>query len=234
MPYDVTMLSACTSVRSEIEKVIYQHITFNIYAYAEKPIESRYKQRDDLALTRFRKVHLNMHIQQYHELSHDCFDDTSEFAAFLRYAGSILASRTDNSPIDLIIDFHDQPLQMSDELIKFCGPFWRFLDSSHKFLGISSRYFSKEIKSIWLRMKCRKMISHWQSELQIQAPNVKVATNAEQDGFEVLGKLVGASSVYFKIPGARVQGRIWINGKGDGLIHAVTPGWDGSDLDTYV
>lgn len=151
----------------------------------------------------------------------------------LSHVQSITASRVDKSIIHLNVKFHHEnkcaywrrPRRRRNRI-----PSWSFFDKSHKFQG-SVHELPSEMLAVWFRMKFREMVSRWTSELQLQAPNGKVETNAEEGGFEVRAKRAG-SQFHFKVPLARLQGIVGIKKKGTGFTYKVTPGWDDSDLDT--
>jgi hypothetical protein len=230
----VPILTTFSAVCSEALNVMYQHTNFNIYFHNKETKSVGDQERDDLALTRFRELRLTVFLGRNY--SYNTFQDASNLQTFFSRVRSLLANRTDNGVINLRIEFLDR------SALRFVGleifrraTIWDTFDPSHKFEGSNKRELVKEVEAAWCRAHTRELVTRWRSELQFQAPNVKLETNAERDGFEVRVKRVSSTLVHFKVSGARIQGRIGIFPHRDKrLIYSLTPGWDDSDLGTYV
>lgn len=232
----VPMLTTCTTIRRELETVLYKTTVFNIY-FHENHFENStgYEKRDDLALSMFNNINIQMHLTRPWDL--EPIEEGSKIAGFWSRAELILRNRTENSPINLDLNFCDTYMLSIAYLPRELRlRSWSFHDSSHKFQASTVQSFEKEMRSLWQRLRLYRMVSGWRSKLQVLAPNVNMATNLDNSEFEVRGKHVDARSVYFKVPTARVQGSICLE-KNEGewkLVYEFIPGWDDSDLDTYV
>lgn len=227
----VPMMTTCTAIYQELETVLYKTAAFQIYFWDEEIENSTgYEKRDDLALTKFNNLNIQVYLRNNIGIDH--FDEEGRVAVFLSHIQSVLASRIDNSVIKLNVHFHHKVDFHEEVRARLHGEqVWSFLDKSRKF---NTNERSTEVGGFWSRMKLRELVSHWKSEVHFQRPSIRVTTNAEEDGFEIRGKLVSPNTFLFKVPSARIQGRVRLNMEGDALVYRIASRWDDSDLDTYI